>query len=82
MVVSKGEIFDVPINTQTDLRGDALRLAFIAGEDWPLDPASLSALVKVGLSDARIAKHFAVNHADVRALRTRYGISGLRQQNL
>jgi hypothetical protein len=39
---------------------------------WPVDRPYLAGLIEFGLSDARIAGCFAVDHSEVRLLRERY----------
>jgi len=65
----------MPSSTQTDPREEVLKLAFMEGAKWPLDPAPLRALIAMGMPYAQIAKHFAVNRIDVCDLRARYGIA-------
>ena len=50
----------------------ALRRSFVEGAGWPIERAALAALIDMGLSDERIAAYFAVDAAEVRALRGRY----------
>ncbi len=47
---------------------------FVEAACWPIEPASLAALIGVGLSDRQIAAYFTVSVADVRALRERFGL--------
>lgn len=60
---------------QTDPREEVLRLAFLEGSKWPLDPAPLRALISMGMPYAQIARHFAVSRSEVCDLRARYGIA-------
>lgn len=62
-------------STQPDPREEVLRLAFMEGTKWPLDPAPLRALISMEMPYAQIAKHFAVSRIDVCDLRARYGIA-------
>jgi hypothetical protein len=52
----------------------SLRESFRHGADWPIDRASLTALIDMGLSNAEIASYFAVAPDDVHMLRDQYGI--------
>jgi hypothetical protein len=54
----------------------ALHAAFVDGVQWPLEEASLTALVDLGLSDAQIASYFAVDTADVRSCKQKLGLGG------
>jgi hypothetical protein len=54
----------------------ALHAAFVDGVQWPLEEASLTALVDLGLSDAQIASYFAINTADVRSCKQKLGLGG------
>jgi len=54
----------------------ALNAAFVDGVQWPLEEASLTALIDLGLSDAQIASYFAIDPADVRASRQEFGLKG------
>ena len=51
----------------------SLRTSFSDGVEWPVDRASLAALIDLGLSNRQIGEYFAVGQDDVRALRARYG---------
>lgn len=53
---------------------DDLRELFLGGEEWPVAPASLAALVDLGMPDDEIAKFFGVDAGKVAALRGRYGL--------
>jgi hypothetical protein len=52
----------------------ALHAAFVDGVQWPLEEASLAALVDLGLSDAQIASYFAIDPADVRDCKQKLGL--------
>ena len=54
----------------------ALRAAFVDGVQWPLEEASLAALIDLGLSDTQIASYFAINAAEVRRCRQKLGLDG------
>ena len=54
----------------------ALNAAFVDGVQWPLEEASLTALIDLGLSDAQIASYFAIDPADVRTSRRELGVKG------
>lgn len=45
------------------------------GYRWPIAAEALAALVDLGMSDAAIARYFAVPDEAVRALRQRYRLS-------
>lgn len=47
---------------------------FTYGVKWPVDPASLAALLDLGLDDQTIAGYFRVSPSEVTALRRRYGV--------
>jgi hypothetical protein len=49
-----------------------LRRSFTAGTRWPIDRASLAALLDMGMSNAQIAWYFAVAPDEVRRLREDY----------
>ena len=65
------------VNSASRTNLDAsLNEAFVDGVQWPLDEASLTALIDLGLSDAQIASYFAIDPADVRACRKEFGLDG------
>jgi len=47
---------------------------FVEAASWPIEPASLAALIGVGMTDRQIARYFAVGVTDVRTLRERLGL--------
>jgi hypothetical protein len=47
---------------------------FVEAATWPIEPASLAALIGVGLTDRQIAAYFTVGVAEVEALRERFGL--------
>ncbi len=51
----------------------SLKNTFVADSQWPVDRASLAALVDMGLTDGQIGDYFAVAPDDVRTLRQDYG---------
>jgi hypothetical protein len=51
----------------------SLRSSFCDGVVWPVDRASLAALIDLGLSNGQIGKYFAVKQDEVRRLREDYG---------
>jgi hypothetical protein len=51
----------------------ALQRSFVEGVAWPVGPASLAALLDMGLTEAQIAQYFGVEALAVRALRRSYG---------
>jgi hypothetical protein len=51
-----------------------LREAFTRGSGWPLDRASLAALVDIGLTDQQIAEYFSVGTHDVHQLKEQLGL--------
>jgi hypothetical protein len=52
----------------------SLAARFSGGEKWPVDRATLSALIDIGFSDETIAGYFAVDVSKVAALRRSYGL--------
>jgi len=56
----------------------ALSASFSQDVSWPIDHASLTALIDLGFSNAEIARYFAVEPDDVYMLRDRYGLIGSR----
>ena len=46
----------------------------VEAASWPIEPASLAALIGIGMSDRQIAAYFSVAVADVGALRERFGL--------
>ena len=54
--------------------GASLSRNFVDGIQWPVDRASLTALVDLGLSDAQIATYFSVEPADVLTRRQYFGL--------
>ena len=46
----------------------------LLGAGWPVHRTYLAGLIELGLSDARIAACFAVDHADVQLLRETYSL--------
>ena len=52
----------------------ALSASFSQEVYWPIDHASLTALIDLGFSDAEIATYFSVGPDDVYMLRDRYGL--------
>jgi hypothetical protein len=53
--------------------GASLRGSFCDGVVWPVDRASLAALIDLGLSNGQIGEYFAVKQDEVRKLREDYG---------
>jgi hypothetical protein len=58
-----------------DLAG-ALGKSFIEGVSWPIDRASLAALLDIGLSLQQIAHYFSVTPAEVSCLLNAAGAAG------
>ena len=54
--------------------GASLSRNFVDGVRWPVDRASLTALVDLGLSDSQIATYFSVDPADVQSRRQYFGL--------
>jgi len=54
--------------------GASLSRNFIDGIHWPVDRASLTALVDLGLSDSQIAAYFSVDPAEVLSRRQYLGL--------
>lgn len=54
---------------------DALKRSFVEGTSWPIDPASLAALIDLGMSDGQIAAYFSIEPRQVSALRCYYGLA-------
>ena len=54
----------------------ALHAAFVDGVQWPLEEASLAALVDLGLNDAQIASYFAIDAAEVQRCKQKLGLDG------
>ena len=50
----------------------ALAKSFVQGATWPVDRASLAALIDMGLSNSQIAAYFSVAPDDVYMLREHY----------
>lgn len=48
---------------------------FTTSSYWPVDAASLAALIDLGMSDAAVARYFAVTTAEVERLRLAYAIA-------
>ena len=46
----------------------------VEAASWPIEPASLAALIGIGMSDRQIAAYFSVAVADVWTLRDRFGL--------
>lgn len=67
------------IDTEQDLPREklngSLRQTFTEGAAWPVDMASLTALIDLGLSVKQIAAYFSVSPADVLWLADTYGLS-------
>jgi hypothetical protein len=53
--------------------GASLRSSFCDGVVWPVDRASLAALIDLGLSNGQIGEYFAVKQDEVCKLREGYG---------
>jgi hypothetical protein len=53
--------------------GASLRGSFCDGVVWPVDRASLAALIDLGLSNGQIGEYFTVKQDEVRRLREDYG---------
>ena len=60
-------------NWGDDMTG-ALRQSFVADESWPLCPASLAALIDLGMPDGKIGEYFGIAAGKVTALRRQYGL--------
>jgi hypothetical protein len=52
--------------------------SFVEGVDWPIDRASLAALLDMGLNPAQIARYFSVTPDDVVRLLRAVGKNGKR----
>ena len=50
----------------------SLERKFSARTVWPIEYCAMSALIDMGLSDAKIARYFAVSVTDVTALRIQF----------
>jgi len=57
-----------------DALAPSLTAAFVGGTSWPVDDASLAALVDMGLSNRQIGAYFAVGADDVHMLREQYDV--------
>jgi hypothetical protein len=55
---------------------EALHESFIEGVSWPIDRASLAALLDMGLSPQQIAQYFSVSPAEVIRLVNATGAAG------
>ena len=53
--------------------GASLRSSFCDGVAWPVDRASLAALIDLGLSNGQIGEYFTVKQHEVCRLREDYG---------
>jgi hypothetical protein len=60
-------------STARRMLGASLRSSFCDGVAWPVDRASLAALIDLGLSNGQIGEYFAVRQDEVRKLRDNYG---------
>jgi hypothetical protein len=49
-----------------------LKQSFAEGVSWPVDRPSLRALLRMGLTVARIARYFSIDQAEVQALLDRH----------
>ena len=47
------------------VQAEALRKSFVEGVDWPIDAASLAALLDMGLDAQQIAHYFSVTPGEV-----------------
>ena len=56
-------------STARHMLSASLRSAFCDGVVWPVDRASLAALIDLGLSNGQIGEYFAVKQDEVRKLR-------------
>lgn len=59
---------DLVWSTGRDIESSLAR-QFVEGEVWPIECASLAALIDLGVSDHKIADYFAVATGEVAALR-------------
>lgn len=66
--------------TQAKQREEYLRFLFIEKSEWPVDRASFSALIDMGMTESRIAKYFSVDRTDVYRLREFYEKPATRTQ--
>jgi hypothetical protein len=57
-----------------------LAASFVEGITWPLDRASLAALLDMGLEPRQIAEYFSVTPADVLELLHKVGMTTRRNQ--
>lgn len=51
----------------------SLKKSFLHNARWPIDRASLAALIDMGLSNSEIGAYFSVRPDDVYMLRGQYG---------
>jgi hypothetical protein len=57
-----------------------LAASFVEGITWPLDRASLAALLDMGLEPRQITGYFSVTPADVLELLHKFGMTARRNQ--
>jgi hypothetical protein len=69
----EAQMIEVAHLTSRPMLDASLRTSFSDGIKWPVDRASLAALIDLGLSNRQIGEYFAVGQDDVRTLRDRYG---------
>jgi hypothetical protein len=65
---------DTPRPTFRGKLQSSLKHFLVEGARWPVDRASLAALVDIGLTNAQIAAYFAVAPDDVYMLREEYNL--------